>query len=502
MLKHNKVNKWVGPFYLKLAVEPIPHSTHKPSLNMGCAHTQAASEGLVEAFCSAVRLQVAVQAGQTHFEAECDECFSRGAPICCLECDFVGCPKHANHHHDLGYVFTGRELGLLWCFKCHDVCVDPKFMGKAHACIVGARRSLDPTYNAKEQTSAQTPEQRVFAHKIENSTAIGEQKQPFHAFEGLKGLVNMGATCYASAVLQSLVHNPFVRSYFLAGGHQKALCQRTSCLSCGVDQLFNDFFGSSNVLGYGVTDMLVSLAEKQPVMGAGSTEQDAHEFYLMLLNEFHNASHASDPVLHSALGERSDDALKCGCIAHRSFSGSMESLLECKCGYKTVRCEPTVDLGVNLPIGAQRLALEECLQRFTAAEQVANYMCNQCGQQNTTVKQLHVAQPPPVLLVQLKRFKHMGSKGSSKLDTPVDFSLELDLAPFMAKSPPGGLFYELYGVINHIGTLDTGHYTCMMKHSSGQWFEFDDAVVTAVDVETVLKTPRAYLLCYVVRQAL
>lgn len=395
-------------------------------------------------------------------------------------------------------------MGILWCFKCHDVCSDPRFAGEAHACIVGARRSLDPTYNA--QQNEQTPEQLAFANKIEHSAALaptpGEHKQAFHAFEGLKGLVNLGATCYASTVLQSLVHNPFVRSYFLAGGHQNALCERPSCLACGVDQLFSDFFGSSNVLGYGATDMLVSLAEKQPVMGAGSTEQDAHEFYLMLLNEFHTASHASDPMLNSALGEHSDDALKCGCIAHRSFSGSMESTLECKCGQKTVMCEPTVDLGVNLPIGAQRLALEECLQKFTAAEQVANYVCGQCGQQNTTIKQLQVAQPPPVLLVQLKRFKHMGTKGSSKLDTPVDFSLELDLAPFMSKPPPGGMIYELYGVISHIGTLDTGHYTCMMKHSSGQWFDFDDAVVTAVDVETVLKTPRAYLLCYVVRQAL
>ncbi|KAI8320888.1 cysteine proteinase [Martensiomyces pterosporus] len=45
--------------------------------------------------------------------------------------------------------------------------------------------------------------------------------------------------------------------------------------------------------------------------------------------------------------------------------------------------------------------------------------------------------------------------------------------------------YTLFAVIDHIGHLDTGHYTAYAQHR-GQWYMFDDATVTKVDIKDVL----------------
>ncbi|KAJ1725538.1 hypothetical protein LPJ61_005637, partial [Coemansia biformis] len=45
--------------------------------------------------------------------------------------------------------------------------------------------------------------------------------------------------------------------------------------------------------------------------------------------------------------------------------------------------------------------------------------------------------------------------------------------------------YKLFAVIDHIGLLDTGHYTAYAQHRN-QWYKFDDAVATKVDTSEVL----------------
>jgi hypothetical protein len=61
-----------------------------------------------------------------------------------------------------------------------------------------------------------------------------------------------------SVVLQSLIHNPLVRNFYLADGHKPKECSRTNCMSCAMDEVFSEFFATDKVDGFGPVNLLTT----------------------------------------------------------------------------------------------------------------------------------------------------------------------------------------------------------------------------------------------------
>lgn len=133
---------------------------------------------------------------------------------------------------------------------------------------------------------------------------------------------------------------------------------------------------------------------------------------------------------------------------------------------------------------------------------------------------------PPVLVLHLKRFQQTSKSlfGSAfvnlkKRDDEVSFPLEMDMAPFLAptEKPPqrggggdddlsriGSTRYQLYGVVEHIGTLALGHYVAYVLSDrwrqgdsdprERRWVFCSDERVRPCSVDEVLKS-KAYILC-------
>lgn len=120
-------------------------------------------------------------------------------------------------------------------------------------------------------------------------------------------------------------------------------------------------------------------------------------------------------------------------------------------------------------------------------------------------KQFSFYQHPPVITFHLKRFKQT-KNGFTKDNTRVYFPIHLNLEPFTHPSSKSikDCEYELYGIVEHGGGLESGHYTAYIKsliiekdgnRKRDQWYYISDNSVNKVEEKEVLKAD-AYMLFY------
>ncbi|XP_061827979.1 ubiquitin carboxyl-terminal hydrolase 16 isoform X2 [Nerophis lumbriciformis] len=171
----------------------------------------------------------------------------------------------------------------------------------------------------------------------------------------------------------------------------------------------------------------------------------------------------------------------------------------------------------------QECSVESCLFHFTQEETLSHnnsLLCVTCSRDKAAgskkkvyteaLKQMLISTPPPVLTLHLKRFQQNGYS-ICKVNRHVPFPLLLDIAPFCAlkcKNVPEGesqMLYSLYGIVEHSGTMRSGHYTAYVKvppHGSGRhvagggsWFHVSDTSVQPTS-ESKVQSSQAYLLFY------
>ena len=51
-----------------------------------------------------------------------------------------------------------------------------------------------------------------------------------------------------------------------------------------------------------------------------------------------------------------------------------------------------------------------------------------------------------------------------------------------------GKRYSLFAVINHVGTIEAGHYTAFIRQHRDHWFKCDDHLITQADLRDVLQS--------------
>jgi hypothetical protein len=149
---------------------------------------------------------------------------------------------------------------------------------------------------------------------------------------------------------------------------------------------------------------------------------------------------------------------------------------------------------------SDKITLEDCINLFTEKEDLNEDLlyCSKCKIQTNFFKQYDFERLPTYLIIALKRFKFT-KMYKRKIDCLIDYPIyDLDLYNYlvdysMSKSK-GYHTYDLYGVVNHMGSLGGGHYVSMMKQGS-KWIKYDDSHTTEID-ESLVKSNNGYILIY------
>ena len=198
------------------------------------------------------------------------------------------------------------------------------------------------------------------------------------------------------------------------------------------------------------------------------------------------------------------------------WNAKSESKIEMESLEKFFLCIKNKDEGdsyKNLMKDKPNYSLTDCLEKFREPEQLGeenSWYCSSCKEHREAVKKLEIYKSPEILVIHLKRFKEVkkmsGMSGLSKIDSFIDYPFELEMTDFVLStssqnsSSSGGnqeLKYELYGVVNHMGSINFGHYTAFCKNkSSNKWHLYDDSSVSEVMNEEKVVNKSAYILFY------
>ncbi|CCD24897.1 ubiquitin-specific protease UBP8 NDAI_0E00810 [Naumovozyma dairenensis CBS 421] len=474
-------------------------------------------EGVLKS-CNAARfiLKHSIMKQKYLYAMRCSTCkeINAGSTFMCLQCDFSGCWNNsdfANHSKQMGHIFSiNSSNGLLFCFKCVD--------------YIGDVEQINYSMLNK------------FWDDISKKTHITSQERK----DGLFGLVNMGSTCFMSSILQTLIHNPYVVNYSMCQTHYN-MCQSKnplSCTSCALDLIITEFYATeskgNNSSHTGFISLLNSLLQVNENF-AGYSQQDAHEFLQFILNQIHNdyklnsmedvnSGNTTAIAMKTLPGTQNSNNnnnntnhihgndVSCKCLSHSNFQGSLKSSIlcpQCNNDSKTT-IDPFMDLSLDVK---DKSNLYQCLDSFHKLEKLHdfNFHCSECNSTQDPIKQLTLNKLSPLLVFQLKRFEHLLNGTTVKINDFIEYPLYLNMKTYCQSSNNDteeeesnsenvpDMIYELTSIISHKGTVNEGHYIVVVKVNDGQWFKFNDSMVSAITEEEALKQ-QAYLLFYSVFQ--
>ena len=354
------------------------------------------------------------------------------------------------------------------------------------------------SYKKKPSNNNSFNEQKDISSLRKNqSTLVPPQNKPIAITQSdippqfitstLNGLLNLGNTCYANTCIQNLVHcSVFIPVLFdksESNGKKITKSFKNCCTSLAFSKpYFNPKeFLKTFTLSHSSFNSLA--------------QHDTQEFCRSLLDDISketnrvknipqykefNTSNKSKKVLDIEFDkffrEREDS------IIVDIFYSQLATTYTCqKCNFTSFSFEKFLDLPLQFPqkppIG-RPIDLYDMLNDHFKDEQIDwESKCEGCQCKTSHTKHTRISSLPKVLIISFQRYNIITNR---KINASVKYGESIDLKDYIDNDlieTYDETRYRLFGVSNHAGTMDFGHYYANVKVND-KWYQFNDEMVT------------------------
>lgn len=334
---------------------------------------------------------------------------------------------------------------------------------------------------------------------------------------GITGMENIGNTCFLNSCMQVINHTYELNDFLDSEKYKNHLKEHninTDALMAW-DELRNVMWSGNGVVSPKkfVNIMQHIAKEKHQDLFTGYSQNDMPEYFMFFIDCMHNSISRSVKMKISGNVINVTDklAVECYKLLQSMYEKEYSEILDLYYGIyvnqitdikgeKSLVLKPESYSILDLPIiegNSVKTTLYDCLNLFVKPEILDGD--NAWFNESTNTKQPALKNVvfwnfPKILVIVLKRFT---PDGRGKINVKIDFPIEnLDLSQYVLGYNPKSYVYDLFGICNHTGNTNGGHYSTFVKHASNKWIHFNDNIIEIVDDPVKMVTPMAYCLFY------
>lgn len=103
-----------------------------------------------------------------------------------------------------------------------------------------------------------------------------------------------------------------------------------------------------------------------------------------------------------------------------------------------------------------------------------------------------IKKSPEILIFQLKRFDFdLSTLKRKKINSEFEIEDEVDIKKILTQTEiESNSLYELFGIIEHLGNAEGGHYYSFIKNEDNKWKSYNDSIVSDIKEKSVFKTAK------------
>jgi ubiquitin carboxyl-terminal hydrolase 8 len=302
---------------------------------------------------------------------------------------------------------------------------------------------------------------------------------------GKTGLCNLGNTCYLNSTLQIMSHIPELNNYLNKYNPEKYNNIIDKHLVIEWIELYNLMWSKDCIISpKRFLFFLRELSSKKNALFSGNDQNDAVEYFYFVIDCFHNSLNNTDNLKliktnYKNINEAIDLYEKTNSsIIHTLFSSFIINnyINEETHAEEFNKIETNFTIELIIPNMNESISIEQCIEYTFKTESMPDlWLDDKTNTRKKLNKNTKICYLPQILVLHLKRWDYTLRK-NNKLIT---YQPTIDMHPFTMYNNADSCKYELFGIINHQGTVMGGHYYAYVKNNN-QWLMFNDMNVSKV----------------------